>query len=205
MRPIPILFVALALALLVLTGCDPKRNDANGLFEEGGPLSKEEKAAVAKAIEDLALAKDLDDPDDEASYNDAVLDLTLRGSAIEYLLIEELSENQDWGVRYGVINVLDSVGTRASVEPLIAALADPHYLVAYKANHTLRVMCKHQEIPDEGEGANGLPAVPPFDPEDLDPGAQFKPWIRWHAEHAEDLRDAWRTWWKTEGNGVVID
>lgn len=202
MRPIVCLLV-FAVATIVLA-CNPSR-ESKGLFEDQGPLSEQEREEVAELIEQLATAKDLTDPDDEAAYRDAVQDLTLRGSGIEFLLIEALTEHEDWGVRYGVIHVLDSVGTRSCVEPLIATLADPSYLVGYKAMQTLRVFTEHREIPEEGTAANGLSAVPPADPEDLDSESRFKPWIRWHRDHAADLRDAWLRWWKAEGAGVVIE
>jgi hypothetical protein len=202
MRNLVVWALALMLALAV-AGCERKKKD--GLFEESGPLSEKEKVEVLERVADLANGADMEDPDAEATFHEAIQDLTLRGSSIEYLLIEHLAEDEDWAVRYGIIHVLDSVGTRSSIEPLIAALADPHHLVSYKALHSLRVMADHREIPEEGLGANGLPAVPPPAADDLDVDAAFKPWIIWHRDHASDLRDAWRVWWKTEGGSITIE
>lgn len=198
----------LACALLLVLGCDNLMDrDDKGLYTDGGPVGEEEQAEVEARIADLAAAADLDDPDAEARYNDAVHELTLRGSSIEPLLVEALAGSQDWAIRYGVIHVLDGVGTRSCIEPLIAVLDDPHYLVAYKAVHTLRVLCEHREIPADAGTADpdGLPPVPPPDRDDLDIDAALKPWITWHDRHGPALRDAWSEWWAVAGGDRTIE
>ncbi|MDA3962988.1 MAG: HEAT repeat domain-containing protein [Planctomycetota bacterium] len=198
--------LSIALVMCVLAGCTSVFDrESDGLFEEGGPLSEEEQAEVKEQIANLSAAASPEDPDAEAVFNDAVQNLTLRGSSIEPLLIEALAGSEDWAIRYGVINVLDGVGTRSSVEPLIAVLDDNHYLVALKAMYLLRVICDHQEIPNEGVSANGLPAVPPANPDDLDVDAWMKSWIRWHDKHGTALRETWAEWWRVHSGRVIIE
>ncbi|MHC5068336.1 MAG: HEAT repeat domain-containing protein [Planctomycetota bacterium] len=207
------LLVILSFCTLVLmSGCQQSRSSDDigddGLFTGSGPITDEEREEVRAEIADLALVAQADvDPDAEVRYNQAVQALTLRGGRVENMVIEELAGSDDWALRYGAINVLDGIGSQACVPAVIAALADEHYMVAFKALHTLRVLCDHREIPEAADapaGANGLPGIPAPDPSDLDREAALKPWLRWHARYGDALRAAWEAWWQANSTSVII-
>lgn len=194
-------------ALLAASGCE--RDPI--VFDPEAEVRREERAEAAEEIDRLAAYERAHrDPDAEAAYHDAVRALTARGARIEDQLLEALIDDRRWGVRYGVINVLDSVGTHAAVPHLIDTLLDPHPEVAYKALFTLRVLTDHREIPEEGVGESGLPAVPRPSPEAIaerelaQDEAQFDEWTRWHARHGIRLHELWVAWWGANEDAVTV-
>jgi len=204
-----IALVLLGVVVVAQAGCIfGDHNAREGLFEGQGSLSEDEIEEIEEDIQKLGNASDMErDPDAEAEFWDAVQRLTAHGAVVEPYLLEALAADEDWAVRYGAIHVIDSVGTKDAVEPLIRSLDDEHYLVSFKAVHTLRVFTDHREIPESAEDAvdGGLPPVGEVDPDDLDVEAGLKPWIRWHLQHATALRDAWLKWWGEHGHHVAVD
>ncbi len=196
---------AIVLFALSCAGCGDGRSKVFDV--ETDPVSNEQRKEVAKEIAQLAKGKDPSKLDDDVIYDHAVSKLTARGAAIEPQLIEALGGSDDWAVRFGVIEVLNSVGTRACVDSLILALDDPKPLVALRAQKLLQIMCKHQEIPDPGQptGANKLPPVPQRDASALANDTEEKLWAEWHKAHGADLHAAWRTWWQANQKSVVIE
>jgi hypothetical protein len=185
------------LLLLVLAGCDPA---SRALFnpEPSPAFRDDERKAVDAEIRHLAKGKDPADIDASATYSETVQKLTGRGSKIEPALIEALAGNQDWAVRMGVIEVLESVGTKACIDAVIAATADPAPLVALHANTLLEAMTGHRVIPAAGSppSAEGLPPVPKRDPGDLALDAEEKLWAAWQQQNGKLLNATWAAWWK---------
>jgi hypothetical protein len=164
--------------------------------------------AIQAEIAQLANGKKAaSDADASKAYDEAKTKLIARGSAIESQLFEALAGNPDWGIRLGCVEVLQSVGTRHAVEPLIAALDDPDAVIALYAQNLLIELCKHREIPAAGQptGANGLPAVPKREPTDLALDTDEKLWTAWHRQHHAELRQAWQKWWAANKDKVKID
>lgn len=200
---------ALAVLCLLCSACilDPV-HEREGLYEDTGALTEDEIEQVEEDIQALDNAARMDrDPDAEADFWNAVQSLTNHGAVAEPYLLEALAGDPKWAVRYGTIHVLDSVGTRDCVEPLIRVLDDEHYLVSFKAVHTLRVLTDHRIIPESADNAspNGLPPVPAADPDDYQADAAIQPWIRWHLKHGMQLRDQWLEWWSANGSKVGIE
>ncbi len=199
--------VAIMVALMALVACDGHRDDA-GLFgrsEGRGSRSRDREAArISALIADLRYWRQIDDPDAEARYDKAKEELILMGPDIEPDLIEALYEHDDWGVRYGCVEILGAIATRNSIEALIHVLADPEPEVALPAMALLRVLTDHQEIPEEGRSESGLPAVPRRGEDDFDRDADMRIWRAWHESNGENLRRAWRAWWEENKRRVDI-
>jgi len=166
-----------------------------------------ENAQLAAEIQKLAAGKDPDDEQGEIIHDDAVASLTARGSAIELSIVDAMRGNHDWNVRLGCVEILQSIGTKACVPHLIAALRDPEPLVAFTANSTLEALTKHDEIPAAGSNrtANGLPPVPVRKPEQLALDTELKIWSIWYRDNGKQLHDSWDQWWKANAERVRID
>jgi len=166
-----------------------------------------ENAQLDAEIQKLAAGKDPDDEKGEIIHDDAVAALTARGSAIELPIVDAMRGNHDWNVRLGCVEVLQSIGTKACVPHLIAALRDPQPLVAFTANSTLEALTKHGEIPAEGttRTANGLPPVPIRKPDQLALDTELKIWSIWYRDNGKQLHDSWDQWWKANAERVRID
>jgi len=105
----------------------------------------------------------------------------------------------------GVLEVLASVGTRACIEPVIAATKDSAALVALHANKLLEAMTDHRIIPvGESGSAAPVPSVPARDPKVLDLDAEERIWASWHREHGHKLHEAWQAWWKANRGKATI-
>lgn len=198
------LAMMLVIAVLVAAGCS---NRSSELFEDDGPrkFTADERKEVQREIEQLAKGKDVDDAAGSAAYTEAVDKLTARGSKTEPQLVEALAGHKDWAVRMGVVEVLESVGTRVCVDALVGATKDPHPLVVLRANKLLEKMLGHRIIPAAGEAVvDGMPPVPARDPADLELDAEERIWAAWHREHAVRLHDRWLAWWKANRGTVKI-
>jgi HEAT repeat protein len=191
--------------VLALSGCG---EDRDVIFSTTPAVTAEanDRAAMLADIASLANAKDLKNPDHDHAYNKALDALIVRSSRIEPSLIEALAGNDDWGVRYGVVNVLKAIGTRRCIEPLMGVLEDPQPLVALSANNLLCALTKHVVIPAAGEPPrDGLVAVPLRLENDLALDAEEKLWSAWHGQYRAALRTAWRTWWEANKATTVVE
>jgi len=169
--------------------------------------SAAENAQLDAEIQKLAAGKDPDDEQGEIIHDDAVASLTARGSIIELSIVDAMRGNHDWNVRLGCVEILQSIGTKACIPHLIAALRDPEPLVAFTANSTLEALTKHEEIPADGttRTANGLPPVPPRPPSQLALDTELKIWSIWYRDNGKQLHDSWDEWWKANAERVRID
>jgi hypothetical protein len=187
---------------LVLAGCGGD-NGRDSVFDPHQPaqFKDDERKEIAGEIDDLASGKDPDDIEGSARYADAMAKLTSRGARIEPQLIEALGSHRDWAVRMGVVEILQSVGTRQCVEAVIKAIDDTHPLVALYANKLLEAMTSHRIIPTDTGAAAPVPPVPrPATGDPLD--AEEKLWATWHAANGKRLREEWAQWWK-ENRGTA--
>ena len=190
--------------MLALSGCGDERD----VIFSTAPANTvvDDRDAMLVDIANLANGKDLKNPDHDHAYNKALDALIARGARIEPSLIEALAGNDDWGVRYGAVNVLKAIGTRRCVEPLMGALEDPQPLVALSANNLLCALTKHVVIPAAGEPPrDGLVAVPLRPENDLALDAEEKLWSAWHGQYRVALHTAWRTWWVANKATVVVE
>ncbi|TVR41161.1 MAG: HEAT repeat domain-containing protein [Planctomycetota bacterium] len=196
------LLLGLVAALLLLLGaaaCTSQRGDRGF---GNGPLSDGERSEVRRQIRRLAAAKTMrENPEDEVRYEEAKRALEGRGSTIQGILLEELAASSDWGVRYGIVNVLSSVGTQRMVEPLIHVLDDTEPQVAWMAMVVLQVVCDHR-IPDP---ASTDERFPPFVGDESDLDLNERNWRNWHAMHGRQLRDAWQKWWDENQHRLRIE
>lgn len=196
----------ICLACLFVAGCDERTQELFNTETSKG-FNDDERKAVRAEIDLLANGKDHSDIEASAIYSETVQKLTGRGSKIEPELIEALAGHQDWSVRMGVIEVLESVGTRACIEGVIAATKDPAPLVALRANKLIEAMTDHRVIPAAGQpaAANGLPPVPQRDPADLALDAEERIWATWHQQNGRLLHATWVEWWKANRGTVKIN
>jgi HEAT repeat protein len=198
MRPILLLAALLA---LVCTGCTGGRRYDNELAR---PDQRVEQIAAEVAA--LAHGKDVDDPESSVAYDQAVQALIGRGSAVEPQLIEGLRGDPDWGVRLGCIEVMQAVGGRSSIEPLLESLLDPVPLVAHRAHATLRSLLAYDPIPATGQPSHdGLDPLPERPAGDLAMDAELRIWTAWLATHGPALKAAWTAWWKANHAQVNLE
>jgi hypothetical protein len=191
-----------ALALLLSTGCQDREVIKSGVEA----AADKEAKAIAKDIAALKAGAKPEDPELSAAYGETIQRLTQRGSAIESSLIDALRADPDPAVRIGVIEVMQSVGTKASIDHLIAVLDDPVPLVSWHAEITLRVLLKTRQIPEAGKPANGdLPPIPARAASDVALDAEERIWAAWHAEHRVALKAAWERWWAGNRANVKLD
>lgn len=204
MRPL-ILAGAIVLGL-VFAGCESER-PKEIIEKPDGPTKTElEAKEMDKLLANLSKGKDLAKIEDTKIYDAAVDALIRRGSSIESTLIDNLRRSSDWSVRVGIIEVLQATGSKACIEHLIAVLNDDEALVAFRANTTLQELCQHREIPETGKptAGNGLPPVPLRPAGDLALDAELRTWTLWHRDNKLRLQEAWKTWWTTNRENVVI-
>ena len=194
------------LACLFVTGCDERTKELFNTETSKG-FSDDERKAVRGEIDQLANGKDHNDIEASALYSETVQKLTGRGSKIEPELIEALAGHQDWSVRMGVIEVLESIGTRACIDGVIAATKDPAPLVALRANKLVEAMTGHRVIPAAGQPVSpeGLSPVPQRDPAELALDAEERIWATWHQQNSRLLHATWLEWWKANRGTVKIN
>jgi len=185
------------LVTVVLIGCG---EETRPLFNpDPAPVFKDDdRKAVLAEIALLSKGKDTSDIEASAIYSETVQKLTGRGSKIEPLLIEALAGDQDWAVRMGAVEVLQSVGTKSCIDALIVATKDPAPLVALNADKLLSGMTDHRVIPKAGAAPSpeGLPPVPQREADNLALDAEEKLWAVWHQENSKLLYSTWLAWWK---------
>jgi HEAT repeat protein len=205
MRRLPASGLAI-LILLASAGC------GSGRFLEQEQLSESKKLdeLVAETRKDIALlAKGKDHRDIEASatYSEARDRIWQRGSKVEPTVIAALGKDPDWSVRLGLVEVLQHIGSKASVDALIGVLDDPQPLVALQADMTLRAMFRRSEIPPRGAstGANGLPPIPERDESDLELDAETRLWAEWHKANGARLKAAWAAWWQANRSTASVE
>lgn len=213
----PALLLLASLAVLA-TGCREQRDEAfsspssktndpqSEAFKKD--LAELTKVRMAEVLKQANGGLETDKSADiSAEYQSALQRLIKRGSAIESPLIETLLSHDDWGVRLGVVEVMQAVGTKRSVGPLIQVLDDLQPLVALQAEHALQDMTKHREIPEAGQAikANGLPPVPLRDPKEPDLDSEQRIWAAWHAQYKIALRKSWSDWWEKNKSSVKVD
>jgi len=182
--------------------------DSRPLFNpDSSPTFKDDERKVVQAeIAMLAKGKDTSDIEASAIYSETVQKLTGRGSKIEPMLIEALAGDQDWAVRMGAAEVLQSVGTKNCIDVLIVATKDPAPLVALNADKLLSAMTDHRVIPKAGTAVSpeGLPPVPLRAADNLALDAEEKLWAVWHQEYSQVLHATWLAWWKANRGTVKI-
>ncbi|MFW5751363.1 MAG: hypothetical protein ACOCZK_06910, partial [Planctomycetota bacterium] len=116
---IPVAAAVVALAVLSAS-CEKARQAETKVFDRGFHAHVEaDRKAIKAAIAELHHWSNIDDPEAAATYDEAKSKLTAEGVAAEPELIEAIYEADDWAVRYGCIEVLDSVGTRNCVDALV--------------------------------------------------------------------------------------
>ena len=194
----------MALVAACALGCGGCQRSDDTFWDPDAAERKAERAEVAKEIAQLKAGARLDDVSAEVTFFQTIDKLISRGPIIEDQLIEALGGSENWGVRYGVIFVIDGIGSKAVVGPLIERLRDPEPFVAFKALSTLRVLCGHQIIPEEGV-VDGIPAIPEVELTGTDPDEREKPWRDWYAQNGEALYKAWKTWWTENRQGFELD
>ena len=199
--------IASCLVVMGMNGCaqSAKRGEDMSPFNTDSYAADEEE--IKAEIQTLRQGKYMDDPSSSAVFDDAVLKLTARGTMCERYLIEALRGDEDWGVRYGVIHVIDSVGTKHSIPALIEALKDNHPLVAQKSMYTLRVFCDHQIVPEVGTEveAGSLPPIPAPEANDFERDAEYRQFSKWWHQHKEALYQAWDAWYDQHQTDVVLE
>ena len=190
---------------VILIGCG---EDSRPLFNpDPSPTFKDDERKVVQAeIALLANGKDPSDIEASATYSETVQKLTARGSKIEPMLIEALAGDQDWAVRMGTVEVLQSVGTKSCIDVLIVATKDPAPLVALNADKLLSAMTDHRVIPKAGAAVSpeGLPSVPLREADNLALDADEKIWAIWHQQNSKLLYSTWLEWWKANRGTVKI-
>ncbi len=212
------LTAALVLAALA-SGCaeaprDPFERgvttDKNGQERrrEGITDHERDKAEVDRLIAELQHGKDAADVAAMARYDKAKDALIQRGARIETVIIDTLRSHRDWSVRLGCVEVLQGIGTKASVEHLIAVTDDPNHLVARKANDGLQAMTKRTMVTWSGASGTSAAALPPVTSpakDDLDPDRFYTAWSAWHLRHGKQLRQAWTDWWTANRATFKVD
>jgi HEAT repeat protein len=194
-----------ALLVTLVTGCG---EDRDVIFHAGTPAKADtSQQDITAEIAQLAKGKNPRDVAASAAYDEAVAKLTGRGTSIETRIIDALRTDPDWSVRMGCVEVLQSIGTKASVEHLIAALVDDQPLVSFHANRTLEEMTKHHEIPERGKPVttNGLPPLPEREAHDLAMSAELRLWTAYHNQYRKQLHDGWAAWWAENKKSVKIE
>ncbi len=189
----------------LLGGCGSASKDRGSVFDphQQSEFKDDERKAIAAEIAELAQGKDPDDIEGSARYAEAMAKLTDRGVKVESQLIEALGSDRDWSVRMGVLEVLQSVGTKACVDAVIKAVEDPNPLVALYANKLLEAMTDHRVIPADASTSSPVPPVPrPAASDPLD--ADEKLWAAWHAANGKRLREEWAAWWKENRATVTV-
>jgi hypothetical protein len=187
---------------------DSKPQAPTKAFDTAAPAANGgQDAAVHAEIAELARGKDAKDDEGQAAHDEAVSKLSRRGSAVELTVIDALRSDPDWNVRLGCLEVLQSIGTKACIVHLIAALQDAEPLISLHANVTLQALTSHREIPaaDAPIGQNGLPPVPRPRADQLEMDTEIKIWTAWLGEHHEALHAAWDQWWKSNREHVTIE
>lgn len=177
----------------------PSRQPINATVEE---MNLDEKAILAE-VDQLKNATLIGEDDEaEGLYDEAVHALTQRGSHIEGILIEQLNTSDNAGVRYGILNVLDAIGTRRSVEPIIETIMDPDALVAQKALFSIEAITGHQMVPETGV-KDGIPAIPLN--ENGGEAEALQTFTTWHGQNGQNLYDNWTSWWGRNKDTVKIE
>ena len=199
---------AVFLAVLVLAGCGDNRPEADPF---GNPAStgdttrasitdiQKDRAAIEADLARLAEGENTDSADAIAVYDKARSELERRGPLVETMVIDALRTSPRWGVRLGCVEVLQSIGTKASIEHLIAVTDDVMPLVARRANTGLETMTDIRMVVMQGESATSsasLPRLPPPAETDIAIDRHERTWATWHARHGKELRAAWTDWWK---------
>ena len=203
------LLIVVMLCVSCMVGMSSCRDggEAPGLYGDLNNVDHD-RAKIRKLVEKMSAAKTmLDDPDAEAQYEEAKEALILIGSGIQGTLFEELASSDDWGVRFGIVNVLSAIGTQRMVEPLISVLDDSEAQVAWMAMQTLQVVCNHYPIPKDeaafkAAGGTGLPPIPVA----ADDGeSQERVWREWHAINGYMHKEQWLKWWEVNKLRVRIE
>ena len=201
-----LVFVVSLSLVLGLSSCRDT-GESPGLYGDIGELDQD-RDKIRKLVDKLSAAKTmLEDPDAEAQYEEAKEELIIIGSGIQGVLFEELASSEDWGVRFGIVNVLSAIGTQRMVEPLISVLDDPEPQVAWMAMQTLQVVCNHYPIPEDEEAfkANGGKGLPPIPFAEDDGESQERVWREWHAINSYLHKESWEKWWDDNKLRVRIE
>jgi hypothetical protein len=191
--------------IIVISACSTTRSSA--IFDpHDGKVRDNSRKEIAAEIAKLAQGKDVNDDEGVANHSDAVMKLSSRGAVVEPQMIETLNGSDDWSMRLGAIEVLESVGGRNCVDALIEALNDKHPLVARRAEVLLSNLCDHKVIPEAGQpvSAEGVPPIPRRDPNQLALDTEEKIWNAWYKDNSLALQQAWSTWWKNNKKTVTI-
>ena len=175
--------------------------DAKGM---SGPQVELDEQEVSGYIDQLDHYQQINDPKSEVLYDEAIVWLTKQGSYIEPYLIERIASTDNWAVKFGALNVLDSVGTKRSIESFIACLLDNNPEVSLKALYNLRAFSGRRFIPKNGKSEHGMPPVPPRDVNNFEPGADLQIWQTWTREYGAILHRTWEAWWNTNKERLLV-
>ena len=167
-------------------------------------LTAIDEAKVKEQIAILSEGSKADDADAEFRYNEARDGLIKMGTGVEPFILFEMKNGRDWSVRLGCIEVLDGIGTKKCVEPLIECLLDEHPLVAQKAMYSLRVFCGHRIVPDTDMPGAPVPPIPQR-AENESFEKDYTIWVAWHEQNRKAFYRAWVEWWKANKGEVTVE
>jgi hypothetical protein len=138
--------------------------------------------------------------DAELAFEDQIEALKKRGVSIEPILIEELGASESWGVRLGIIEVLEGLGTKACVGAMLGALQDEHPLVAWQALQWLEVVLDHSETPATPTPEHPLPPLP----RDCAAADWHGNWCEYRRRYGAVLHQRWTAWWEKNRDSIDV-
>ncbi len=212
-KPIVYLTVLCACAFFV-TSCSDSNRPSGGILgpTDGAEEQEVTEAEIVDAIQALRnyrlsyISERSNDMSGEAQaakeYSDAVAQLTDYGARVEPYAFEALSSSEDWGIRYGALEVLDSIMiSKSGMELLITAMGDANALVAMKALWSLRALSGRETYET---GRNDLPADPAY-AEGMSSTDYETLWRRYFLDNGPALQKAWRIWWTKNQESFNLD
>lgn len=192
--------VFLFLLSVSFASCE-KRNDVDH-------LNNIDEERVKQLIAELDAGSNPNDARSSVIYNKSIEELTNIGSGAEPFLVFELNESNNWAIKYGCIEVLDSIGSKQCIEALIARLRDVHPKVAMKAMYSLRVICSYRVVPEKmPEDAKTVVEIPPVPVRGAsqDMAEDYNMWVDWYDAHGVKLHAQWEQWWLDNKATIKIE
>jgi hypothetical protein len=172
----------LAVCLLSFMSCT-----SDPVVRSSIPDPQVEKQEVLEQVTILEESGKKDDAASEVAVEQAVTNLIERGVRIEPQLIDLLSSTNSSTKRMGLIHVLNSIGTGASTEAMIACMNDSDPKIVLMADVWL-----NKQHPSAKSIVETM--VPPMPTDD-----NMESLKTYCSLHANRRQIAWSTWWKTSG------